>query len=85
MDALRCMQAVGDKKYGITDADARYRAVADALRDIADELENGTRVICEVQTFEQIGQAMSPHSILHMVTRTTRLPKRNPDPAEKAS
>jgi hypothetical protein len=75
MDALRYILAREDKAKGIDGAKAARMALADALRDLSDEIESGDRSILGVQTYEHVITGELPVSILHLTTRTERMPK----------
>lgn len=52
MDAAKLVLAKGDKELNISDETAVCSAIASALRDMADEIESGDRVVNELQTQE---------------------------------
>jgi hypothetical protein len=68
MDAERYLSAKGDRKLGISDADAVRMAIANALRDMADEIEYKKRHVTGMQTFEQAQGGEPSISILHMTS-----------------
>ena len=68
MDATRYTLAKGNPKLGITDGDAVRMEIANALRDMADEIEHKIRFVTSMQTFEQTEGGKHPISILHIVS-----------------
>jgi Mrp family chromosome partitioning ATPase len=68
MDALRYAMAKGNRKLGISDADAVRMEIANALRDMADEIEHKMRLVTGMQTFEQTQDGLPPVSILHVTS-----------------
>ena len=81
MDALRYITVkggvvqVGDATRQISDVQARRTAIANAFRDLADEIESGRRTIAELQTFEQVRNGQPPVSVVHMVSTLSASPK----------
>lgn len=74
MDASKYVSAKGDRATKTTDIVAIRMAMANALRDLADEIEAGTRAVAEMQTFERVAANQHPTSILHVVSYLTTLP-----------
>lgn len=74
MDASKYISATGDEKRHITDSQAIRIAIADSLRDLADEIETGTRAVSEIITFEKAQANQFPISILTLQTILRRIP-----------
>jgi hypothetical protein len=64
MDASKYVSALANQKLGVTQAQAIRMEIADALRDMADEIESGRRVVQEIQTFESAKASEPPISLL---------------------
>lgn len=71
MDAQKIHATKGDPSKQLSDAQAVKMALADALRDLADEIENGARRATELQTFESANHDCTI-SMMHLVTVTPR-------------
>lgn len=84
MDALKLFSATGDKSTGVTDQTAVRMAIAEALRDLADEIETGARVVAELQTSEMTAHALYPTSIMFMRSSLMKVPT-TPAPPPKAT
>ena len=68
MDASRLVNADGNDKLGLSREVVARMDLADAMRDMADEIEAGTRLVKELLTFEQVRCKEYPASILHLVS-----------------
>jgi hypothetical protein len=74
MDASKFVGRSGDRYLGISIAADQRARLADALRDLADELEAGTRIVSLCQTNEVIGTNCVPTSILLLHTSKVKAP-----------
>jgi hypothetical protein len=68
MDASKYALAKGNEELGVSKAQAVVMEIADALRDMADEIESGARIVTEIQTFERAQGLTPPISILNIVS-----------------
>jgi hypothetical protein len=68
MDASRLINAAGNTDLGLSSEAAARMDLADAMRDMADEIEVGARIVKELFTYEQIRSKEYPVSILHLVS-----------------
>lgn len=64
MDATKLLSAKGDRTKNITDTIAVHMAIAEALRDLADEIESGHRLVSQLQTTEIAVAGLPSQSIL---------------------
>lgn len=68
MDASRLINIGGNADLNLSREAAARMDLADALRDVADEIEAGKRIVRELFTYEQIRSKECPVSILHVVS-----------------
>lgn len=80
MDAAKIAHAKGNPQHNISDAQAVRIAMATALRDLADEIESGDRVVTEIQTFELAQGMTGSASIMHLVSILLRKPLQDAPP-----
>ena len=66
MDASKLIRTKGKPDLGLTDAQAIRMAIADELRDIADEIEQGIRVVQDLTSVESAEAGKWPISTLCM-------------------
>ena len=64
MDAAKLLSTKG--AMGISDALAVRMAIAEALRDLSDEIESGQRVVLELQSSEVAMVGKPGHSLMFM-------------------
>jgi len=74
MDASKIAAARGTPSLNISDAQAYRAALANALRDMADEIESGFRIVTEIQTYEVARQDQPPVSTLHCCSYLPKVP-----------
>jgi hypothetical protein len=68
MDASRLINIGANAALNLPREVAARMDLADAMRDLADEIEAGKRIVTELLTYEQIRLKECPVSILHIVS-----------------
>ena len=68
MDASRYIAAKGNEKLGISQKQAIRMEIANALRDMADQIEGGARLVQQIQTLEIVKANEPPSSVFTIQT-----------------
>jgi hypothetical protein len=72
VDASRLINIGGNPDLNLSSKVAARIDLAEAMRDMADEIEAGTRIVKELFTYEQIRSKECPVSILHVISVLNR-------------